>query len=237
MIKTIKQNMTLFALFLLSIMATTSYAAFDVGTQTATLENGIYQSGYLEPEVYAKLAEVKLPSGRITHRWVSPLVIKESYHAALVKDVVFYPKMEPNPQVSVETLKEVQAYLTQALKDRLAKRIEIVDQAGSGVMEVQLAITGVIVKTEGMKAYEVVPVAAVFGALKAVTGNRNKEIAIQVEIKIVDSETRDLLIAVVRDFKGEDVVDPDKKLQLEDFKANLDQLVQDGEQSVDQVIK
>ena len=224
--KTIKHNVTLLGLLLLAIAATASYAV-----------EGFHHSGYLEPEVYAKLAEVKLPSGRITHRWVSPLVIKERYHAALVKDIVLYPKMESNPQVSTETLKEIQAYLTQALKDRLSKRIDIVDQAGPGVMELQVAVTGVIVKTEGMKVYEVVPVAAIFGALKAVTGNRDKEIGIQVEAKVVDSETGKLLIAAVREFKGEDTVDPDKKLTLEDFKANLDQLAQDGEQSVDKVIK
>jgi hypothetical protein len=38
---------------------------------------------------------------------------------------------------------------------------------GPQTVRVQAAITGVEIKTEGMKAYEVVPVTAIFGATKA----------------------------------------------------------------------
>lgn len=184
-------------------------------------------SGFLGDEVYAKLELVEIRKGTVAQRWVGPKLNFANYKSILVDDVVLYPKPQPGPQVNAETLKAIQGYVSEKLTMKVGSVLNLADRPGSQVLRLQVAITGVEIKTEGMKAYEVVPMAAIFGGLKAVTGTRDREVRVFVEAKFTDSETGELVGAAVRRIEGEKLKGKKEQLSLEHMQENLDTAADD----------
>ena len=179
-------------------------------------------SGYLGPEIYALLEEVETKSGDKVKRWVGPKLSFANYKKVLIEEVILYPEPEPGPQVSRETLDAVRAYLTMKLREKVDAVLNVVSEPGPEVLRMQLAITGVEVTTEGMKVYEIMPVAAVFGGLKALTGTRDREVLVFLEGKMSDSETGEIVGAVVRRLEGEKLEGTKEQLRMEHLQGNLD---------------
>jgi hypothetical protein len=189
-------------------------------------------SGYLGPEIYAKLVDVEIKDGRKTKRWVGPKLSFANYKTVLIEDVILYPEPEPGPQVSQETLDAVTRYSTEKIKEKIGEVLNLASEPGPGVLRVQPAITGVKISTEGMKAYEVMPVAAIFGGLKAMTGNRAQEVILFVEVKLSDSETGEVVGAAVRRLEGKKLKGKKDQLQLEDLAETLDTATDDAHDMV-----
>ncbi len=125
-------------------------------------------SGFLgDDSVYGRLEPVKLAKGGEAKRWIGPSMNFSNYQKVLVDDVAMYPRAEPGPQVSQETLEAITTHLSDGLRRKVGAVLSLATEPGPGVLRMQTAVTGVAIKTEGMKAYEVLPVAAVFGGLKA----------------------------------------------------------------------
>ena len=194
-------------------------------------------SGYLGPEVYKKLEDVETRDGRKAKRWISPKLSFANYKKVLIKDVVFYPEPEASEQVSMETLYAVRGYITENMRKRFAEVLNVTDQPGEEVLSIQLAITGVEVKTEGMKAYEVVPVAAIFGGLKAVTGNRDRDVIVFAEVDMSDSITGETVGALVRRLEGEELKGKKEQLQLQHMQKNLDSAIEGAEGFMSDTLK
>jgi len=183
-------------------------------------------SGFLgDDAVYEQMSEVIYKNDRKGSRWLSPKLTFSTYKSLLVEPVTMFPKPEPSDQVPAEVLTEIQNYLTNALRVRAAEVRNLSEAPGEGVVRAELAITGVSVKTEGMKAYEVLPVAAVWGGLKAATGNRAQDVHVYVEMKLTDSQTDELLGTAMRTLEGEDLKGKKDKLALEDLKKSLDDAI------------
>ena len=64
-------------------------------------------------------------------------------------------------------------------------------------------MTGGSIKKEGMKPYEILPIAAIFGGAKALMGIRDKDVKVFMEVRMVDSVTGERQGSVVRRIKGE----------------------------------
>ena len=64
------------------------------------------------------------------------------------------------------------------------------------------AITGVNASNEGMKWYEIIPVAAVVGGVGAVTGHRDQDTELYVEAVLLDPTTNEPVARVVRKVFG-----------------------------------
>ena len=131
--------------------------------------------------------------------------------------------------MSTETLDQIRDYLTSALTTKVGTVLNVATEPGPQVLRMQAAITGVQIKTEGMKVYEVLPVAAVFGSLKAVTGNRAREVFVFVEVKFSDSETGEVVGAIVRRIEGKKLKGMKDQLELEDMKENMDSASDDAQ--------
>jgi hypothetical protein len=201
---------------LLAILGIASTGAFADKDEKAEV------SGYLAPEMYAMLEEVEIKDGRKSKRWIGPKLNFANYKSVLIDDVVLYPKPEPGPQVSEETLYAVRGYLTEKLREKVGAVLTLSQESGPDVLRMQVAITGVEIKTEGMKAYEVMPVAAIFGGLKAATGTRAMEVRVFVESKLSDSVSGEVVGAAVRELEGKNLKGKKDKLSLEDMKESLD---------------
>ncbi len=114
------------------------------------------------------------------------------------------------------------------MKEKMGAVMTLANEPGPQTLRVQAAITGVEIKTEGMKAYEVVPVAAIFGGVKALTGNRAREVHVYLEVKLTDSESGDLLGAVVRRIDGEELKNKKEQLELAHLQPDLDTAATDA---------
>lgn len=193
-------------------------------------------SGYLGKDVYAKLKKLDTDNNVDAMRWLAPRLNFTNYQKILIDKVVLYPKPEPGPQVSAETLEKIQAYLTQELVAKVSKVLEVTTKPGPGVLRMDTAVTGVEIKTEGMQAYEVVPVAAVFGGVKALTGTRDRDVSVFLEVKFSDSESGEVVGAAIRKIEGRQLEGMKDELGLEDMQESLDKATDDAQREISRVM-
>jgi len=71
-------------------------------------------------------------------------------------------------------------------------------------------------------------VAAIFGAAKAATGTRNRDVKVFIEVKLVDSQSGELIGAILREAEGEDLKGKKDQLTLDDMRDSLDGMSDDG---------
>ena len=107
-------------------------------------------------------------------RWVSPDYKATSYRSVYIEKPVFYPAPTPSAQVSQATLDQVANYLHQSMRRELQSRMTVVDQPNADSLVLRSAITAVSVSTEGLKPYEVIPIALVLAAANTAAGTRDK---------------------------------------------------------------
>jgi hypothetical protein len=89
------------------------------------------------------------------------------------------------------------------------------------------AITGVNAENEGMKWYEVVPVAAVVGGVSAASGHRDQETTLFIEAEFIDASNNQTVAKVVRKVFGSTLSNADQKITTKDFKLAIDKLTND----------
>ena len=213
-----------------SIMACALGAlAFMAAGAASAADDEVGNSGFLgDDAVYAKLEKIKTRGGKEGHRWVGPSLNAANYNSVLVDDVVLYPAPEPSAQVSEETLKKISSYLTEELKEKVGAVVSMAEAPGTQVLQIQAAVTGVEIKTEGMKAYEVIPVAAIFSAAKAAAGKRKRDVYVRVEVRLVDSTSGELVGAATRRIEGKELKGKKDQLGLQDMQESLDQATDDA---------
>jgi hypothetical protein len=159
-------------------------------------------SGYLRD--YSRLKEAKDTAGKTIRGWVSPKFTPANYNAILVDPLVFYPEPRPSERVTAEALQQMLAYANDLLKQTLGTRFKVVDGAGPGVARLRVAFTSVAAKGEGLKPYQLVPIAFVATmAKRAAAGGAPQRAAIVAEVEATDSVTGELLGMRVRVGTGE----------------------------------
>jgi len=205
---------------------------FIAFSQLATAGEDEY-SGFLgTDEDYARLQKVELASGQDAKRWMSPDLNLANYQQVMIDPVQLYPEPQPGPQVSEEVLQQIRSDLTDRLRSKVGSVLNVTDEAGPGVLRIEAAVTGVSIKTEGMKPYEILPVAAVFGGAKALTGIRDQDVKVFIEVRMVDSVTGERQGSVVRRIKGEQLQGKKDQLTLADVQDNLDTCTDDAADAI-----
>ncbi|MGH8352801.1 MAG: DUF3313 domain-containing protein, partial [Pseudomonas sp.] len=137
-------------------------------------------SGFLGD--YSKLQPAQSASGAPVMRWVAPDFDLKRYSSVLVERPQFYPRPEPSAQVSQQALDEIADYLQQAMQRELAGRLRIVSQPDQDTLVLRSAISAVNLSPEGLKVYEVLPIALVAAAAGAAAGTRDLNSEIFVEL-------------------------------------------------------
>ncbi|CAI8827818.1 Uncharacterized lipoprotein YdcL [Pseudomonas sp. IT-P253] len=184
-------------------------------------------SGYLSN--YNNLQEVKTASGGTTMRWVSPSWNPNAYDTVVFNKLELYPAPKPDERVNQQTLTDIQNYMTSKVKGTLGQKYRVVSNTsaapvGSNTLLMRAAITGVSAENEGMKWYEVVPIAAVVGATQAATGHRDQDSTLFIEAEIIDARTNQTVAKVVRKVFGTTLENESQKITAQDFKAAIDKL-------------
>jgi hypothetical protein len=117
---------------------------------------------------------------------------------------------------------EAIAYLTSGLLKMLDEKGIAATEPGPKVARLRLAITGVEKSKEQLKAYNLIPVSAVFRGAQAATGNVATYIATMFEAEATDSVTGDRVAAIVSKGITETSKRSGDELTFEDFKPTLD---------------
>lgn len=186
-----------------------------------TVEKEQY-SGFLKD--YSKLQPATSPSGTPVMRWISPDLSKGNYDKVwLEQPVLFLGKdQQPTKQVSKETMDQIVQYLGNAQKALLQRKLALATGPGPKTLHVRSAITAVRADKEGLKAYEVIPVALVFAAASTAAGTRDQDTAIFIEGEATDSQTGALLAEFVRKDAGPTLENDNTVLTLKDVQPLLD---------------
>ena len=184
-------------------------------------------SGFLKS--YGGLQETTSPSGVEVLRWVAPGFKPADYSTVVFERLELYPAPKPDERVDLKTLQELQAYTTESAKQALSQNYLVVPDSrdvrkGERALILQAAITGVTATNEGMKWYEVVPIAAVVGATQAATGHRDQDSTLFIEAEIIDARTNQTVARVVRKVFGTTLENESQKITAQDFKAAIDKL-------------
>ncbi len=84
------------------------------------------------------------------------------------------------------------------------------------------AITAVSVRAEGLKPYEVIPIALVAAAVNTAAGGRDQDVEVATEAAFIDADTHKVIAQVVRKGGGRPLENEKTQLTLEDVKPVID---------------
>jgi uncharacterized protein DUF3313 len=188
-------------------------------------------SGYLSD--YSRLQDVSTEEGSL-QRWLDSSVTGGSYKKLMIDPVIMF--QDGDATLSAEQQAEVDKFsadFDQLLLSSLSGVVEVVAQPGPDVVRVKPAVTGVSSATEGMKAYEVIPIAALIGGGMALAGARDKVIILSLETKLEDSQSGNLVGAAVR--KGVADQGDNDKTDADDVKALIRSWAKEGSELVQEL--
>ncbi|WP_339523579.1 DUF3313 domain-containing protein [Pseudomonas sp. EA_35y_Pfl2_R111] len=183
-------------------------------------------SGFLSD--YSQLQPAQSASGAPVMRWVSPDFKPGNYRSVLVERPVFYPAPTPSAQVSQQTLDEIALYLQQAMRLELAGRMRVVEYADQETLVLRSAISAVNTSPEGLKVYEVIPIALIAAAASTAAGTRDQDSNIYVELEAIDGRNSQPMARVVRKGHGLPLENDSSQLRLKDIKPALDEWAKDA---------
>ncbi|WP_175650341.1 DUF3313 domain-containing protein [Pseudomonas sp. Marseille-P9899] len=186
-------------------------------------------SGFLKD--YSTLKEARSPSGAPVMRWIDPQLKVGAYRSVYIEPSQLYPKPQATAQIPQSTLNGITTYYDQALKRELGKSLPLASAPGPGVIVVRPAITAVSSKTEGLKPYEVIPIALVAAAVSTASGIRDQETDIGTEAQFIDGGTQKVVAQVVRKGTGKPLENDSQVLKPDDVKAVIDGWAADLHQS------
>jgi len=186
-------------------------------------------SGFLKD--YSRLKEARSPSGAEVMRWIDPKLNVDQYTQVYIEPSQFYPAPQPTAKIPKSTLTGITGYYDQALKRELGKSLPLASAPGPGVIVVRPAITAVSSKTEGLKPYELIPVALVAAAVSTASGIRDQETTLATEAVFLDGQTQAVVAQVVRKGTGKPLENDSQVLKADDVKNVIDGWASDLHQS------
>lgn len=215
------------------MLSTLCIASLGVVGCSSTVTKPEDYSGFLKD--YSQLKQEKSPSGADVMRWVDPKLDVNKYTAVYVEPTQFYPQPQPTAKIPQSTLSGITGYYDQALKRELAKNLPLANGPGPGVVVVRAAITAVSSKTEGLHAYEVIPIALVAAAVSTASGIRDQETDLATEAVFIDGGNNKVIAQVVRKGTGKPLENDSQVMTANDVKGVMDGWAQDLGKSYQQL--
>lgn len=153
-----------------------------------------------------------------------------TYNKVILEEVVIYSK---DGESDTEIAGKATSYLSRGLTELLKSKGVAASEPGPGVLRLKLAITGAEKSAEDLKAYNFVPVAAVFRGAQAATGNVSTYIDTMFEAEMVDSVSGDRVAAIVAKGIEETEKRTGDELSFDDVKPTLDKWLAQYSQTLD----
>ncbi|MDX1298651.1 MAG: DUF3313 domain-containing protein [Pseudomonas sp.] len=195
------------------------------GCTTKTASQSQY-SGFLSS--YEGLSSTKTAGGSTVMRWVDPTFDVANYQKVIFQPVRFYPEPQPTDRLSQKTLQDLLTYTNSRLSAAMFSRLKPVGfGAGPGTLEFRGAITGVNASTEGLKPYEIIPVALVLAGAMTAAGERDQNTELYLEAEFIDTSTGKTVLRVVRKGFGKTLSNDKQTITADDLKSVIDDLTRD----------
>lgn len=182
-------------------------------------------SGYLKD--YSNLEAAKSASGKDVMRWRKPGFKMTDYGEVVIQPASFYPAPAPNERVSRETLQQILDYANKTVGPAMQYRVKQAQKPGPGTLHFTGAITGVGAEDQGLKPYEVIPIALVVASAQTASGHRTQNTAMFLEAQLTDAKTEEVLLKVVRKVLGKTVNNESQPVTFDDLKESIDDLAKD----------
>lgn len=183
-------------------------------------------SGYLGD--YSNLTELQSPSGAPVLRWADASADIKDYRAIYIKPTVLYPQPQATDKVSTQTLQRVAKRCDQAAARELSKVKPLTNRPGPGVLVLAPAITAATANKEGLKPYEVIPIALVVAGVSAAAGTRDEDTHLYMEFRLTDGGNGKTIGKAVRKLRGTDLENSRSTIQANTFDAAIDQAAADA---------
>lgn len=201
-------------------------AAVLLGGCTSKTVSQEQYSGFLPS--YDGLRPVETSSGQKALRWVDPSFNIANYDKLIYQPIRFYPAPQTTDRIGQQTYNELLKYANGRLTDALSSRLELVGfSSGPRTLEFRGAITGVSANNEGLKPYEVIPVALVVAGAMAATGERDQSTELYFEGELIDTSTGESVLRVVRKGFGKTLKNDRQAVEFADLKPVVDELTAD----------
>ncbi|MNJ55356.1 hypothetical protein D3C77_508410 [compost metagenome] len=194
-------------------------ATAAAGCSTSTVQPEEY-SGFMGD--YSRLTAQTTSGGAKVMRWMDPQLDLSKYRTLYVQPSQFYPAPQPTERISRKTLQDITRYYDAALKRELDQSLTLVSAPGPDSLIFKPAITAISAKTEGLKAYEVIPVALVVAAVSTASGARDQEVVIATEAELIDAQSGKVIAQVVRKGTGQPLENTSEALTVDAVKPVLD---------------
>ncbi|MGE6790422.1 DUF3313 domain-containing protein [Pseudomonas guineae] len=195
------------------------------GCTTKTANQSQY-SGFLSS--YEGLSSTKTSGSSTVLRWVDPSFDVANYQNIIYQPVRFHPEPLPTKRLSQKTLQDVLAYTNSRLSKAMFSRLKPVGfSAGPGTLVFRGAITGVTASTEGLKPYEIIPVALMLAGAMTASGARDQNTELYLEGELVDTTTGKTMLRVVRKGFGKTLSNDSQPITADDLKSVIDDLTRD----------
>lgn len=185
-------------------------------------------SGFLAD--YSQLQPATSPTGQPVLRWMAPGLKLSNYQHMTVQSIGFYPAPSPSEQIGAPALAELQTYTSEQVKAAFGRRFQVQEagaRPGPNTLILRAAITGVDTKAEGLKPYEVIPIALVVAATTSATGARDRTTELFVEAELLDASTGQPVLQVVRKGYGKELENKEQQVTLDTLKGVIDGIVRD----------
>jgi len=195
-------------------------AVLGIGGCSSSQVDPSKYSGFLRD--YSRLKPAESESGADVMRWIDPDIKLSQYTQVYIEPSQFYPKPQPTAVITAQTLQTITRYFDTALKRELGKDLTLAQGPGPNTIIVRPAITAVSTSTEGLKPYEVIPIALVAAAVNTGAGGRDQNVEIATEAAFLDADSNKVLAQVVRKGSGKPLENDKTQLTLEDVKPVID---------------
>ncbi|WP_422910010.1 DUF3313 domain-containing protein [Pseudomonas sp. MAC6] len=197
------------------------------GCTSKTVSQNQY-SGFLSS--YDGLEKTRSASGVPVMRWVDPGFDLTHYDSLVVQPLNFYPQPKPDARVDQQTLNAVLAQANQQMASALGQRLALVrpEQAGPRTLIFRGAITGVAAENQGLRPYEILPIALVLGSAMVATGERDQNTELFLEGELVENTSGKSVLRLVRKGFGKTLSNNRQKVTATDLAPVIDQLTKDA---------
>ncbi len=188
-----------------------------LGCKTTELQG----SGFLRD--YSMLGQDTTDDG--VAYWQDPNVSLKKYKKFMIDPVALF--FAPDGTKETETINpatanKIATYLKNTLITTFGPEYTIVEEAGSDVARLRIALTSLEVNRKDLKIYNMVPAALVLTGVGEVTGIRDSIAVINMEGEFLDSITGQRVAAVVQNRGNEVSVKKTEDLKEKDVYPTLD---------------
>ena len=197
---------------------------------SSKITNEKQYSGFLSN--YHDLKQTISANGQPVMRWVAEGFNPNVYDTIAFDRLELYPAPKPDERVNLQTLHELQSLTSSSVRNVLARKYNIVPsanaaKASSRTLILSAAITGVSASNEGMQWYEVLPITAVTGVVSSAAGYRDQNTELYVEANVVDAETGQPVVKIVRKVLGDTLESSRQAITTNDFRSAIKSLAED----------